>query len=54
MGPLCGGWQPGYIPPAEIYGYEIYQEIFAATAPGSLEVLMETVTRNVREMLDEK
>ena len=46
---LCGDWQPGYIPPASVFGYGIYQEVIAATSPGSLEVLIETVCRAVEE-----
>ena len=46
---LTGDWQPGYIPPASSYGYGIYQEVIAATAPGSLEVLIEQITRVLRQ-----
>lgn len=45
---LTGDWQPGYIPPASIFGYGIYQEVIAATSPGSLELLIEAVTRALR------
>jgi hypothetical protein len=48
---VTGDWQPGYVPPAASYGYEIYQEEIAAVAPGCLEVLMETVTREIKELL---
>lgn len=43
-------WQPGYLPAASSYGYGIYQEIIAAVGAGSLEVLLETVTRELRMM----
>lgn len=49
---LTGDWQPGYIPPASSYGYGIYQEVIAATAPGSLEVLIEQIVRALRQQLD--
>ena len=48
---LCGDWQPGYIPPAEVYGYGIYQEVIAATAPGCLEALIEGVSREAQQLL---
>ncbi|MEY3457063.1 MAG: hypothetical protein RL215_220 [Planctomycetota bacterium] len=48
---LTGDWQPGYIPPAASYGYGIYQEVIAATAPGSLEVLIEEITRALKRCL---
>ena len=48
---LTNDWQPGYIPPASAYGYEIYQEVIAATAPGCLEVLMETISRRLKHLL---
>jgi len=44
---LTNDWQPGYIPPASSYGYAIYQEVIAATAPGSLETLIETILRRL-------
>lgn len=48
---LAGDWQPGYIPPAATYGYVIYQEIIAATSAGSLELLIEAATRELRRLL---
>ena len=42
---LTGDWQPGYVPAAGSYGYGIYQETIAAVAAGSLETLIEEVTR---------
>ncbi len=50
---LTNDWQPGYIPPASTYGYEIYQEVIAATAPGCLETLIETITRRLQILLSE-
>jgi hypothetical protein len=47
---VTNDWQPGYIPPASAYGYGIYQEIIAATAPGALEVLIEAIWRGVVRM----
>ena len=44
---LTGDWQPGYIPPAASFGYGIYQEVIAATSPGSLELLIEDVSRAI-------
>jgi hypothetical protein len=46
---LTNDWQPGYIPPAAVYGYSIYQEVIAATAPGCLEVMIESITRALQE-----
>jgi hypothetical protein len=48
---LTGDWQPGYIPPASAWGYGIYQEVIAATAPGSLEVLIEEISRAIRKVI---
>lgn len=48
---LTNNWQPGYIPAASSYGYGIYQDVIAAVAPGALEVLIESVTRRVRDIL---
>lgn len=48
---MTGDWQPGYIPPASVFGYGIYQEVIAATAPGCLEVLVEAVSREIRALL---
>jgi hypothetical protein len=47
---LCNDWQPGYIPPAATYGYGIYQEVIAATAAGSLEALIEAVSRRLESL----
>ncbi|MCY3004818.1 MAG: hypothetical protein NTV29_02450 [Planctomycetota bacterium] len=48
---LTNDWQPGYIPPASVYGYEIYQEVIAATSPGCLELLIETITCRMKAWL---
>jgi hypothetical protein len=49
---LTNDWQPGYIPPASVYGYEIYQEVIAATSPGCLETLIETISRRLTVLLN--
>jgi hypothetical protein len=52
---LTNDWQPGYIPPASTYGYEIYQEVIAATSPGCLELLIESTYRRIGKiLLDQK
>ncbi|MFN0128688.1 MAG: hypothetical protein ACKV19_18615 [Verrucomicrobiales bacterium] len=48
---LTNDWQPGYIPPASSYGYGIYQEVIAATSPGCLELLIESVARRLTNLL---
>ena len=48
---LSNEWQPGYLPEASSYGYGIYQEKIATVAPGCLEVLLETVTRELKHMM---
>jgi hypothetical protein len=48
---LSNEWQPGYFPEASSYGYGIYQEKIATVAPGCLEVLLETVTRELKLMI---
>jgi Neutral/alkaline non-lysosomal ceramidase, N-terminal len=47
---LTNDWQPGYIPPASVYGYGIYQEVIAATAAGSCETLIEVVARRLESV----
>lgn len=47
---LTNDWQPGYIPPASSYGYEIYQEVIAATSPGCLELLIESISRRLKQI----
>lgn len=51
---LTNDWQPGYIPPARTYGYEIYQEVIAATAPGCLETLIEAISRRLTNLISSK
>lgn len=48
---LSNDWSPGYIPPASKFGYGIYQEIIAATSPGSLELLIEAISRELRSFV---
>jgi hypothetical protein len=48
---LTNDWQPGYIPPASSYGYEIYQEVIAATAPGCLESMIESISRRLTGLI---
>ncbi len=50
---VTNDWQPGYLPTANSYGYGIYQEIIAAVAPGSLETVIEEVTRAIRTIAEE-
>ena len=51
---LTNDWQPGYIPPASTYGYEIYQEVIAATSPGCMESLIETISRRLKILLNQQ
>jgi hypothetical protein len=44
---LTNDWHPGYLPTASSYGYGIYQDVIAAVAPGCLEVLTESVAREI-------
>ena len=48
---LTNDWQPGYIPPASVFGYNIYQEVIAATSPGCLELLIESISRRLKILL---
>jgi hypothetical protein len=50
---ITNDWQPGYIPPAATYGHGIYQEVIAATAEGSLETLIETISHRLETLLDQ-
>ena len=52
VGTVTNDWQPGYLPAAGSYGYGIYQEIIAAVTQGSLEALTETVSREIRALLE--
>lgn len=48
---LSNEWQPGYLPEAACYGNGIYQEKIATVAAGCLEILLETVTREIKSMI---
>jgi hypothetical protein len=48
---LSNGWQPGYIPPANVYGRGIYQEQISVVAQGSAERVEQDVCRLVQESL---
>jgi hypothetical protein len=45
---ITNGWQPGYIPPADIYGRGIYQEQIAVVAAGSAEQLFAGIVERLR------
>ncbi len=49
---LTNDWQPGYLPIESAYGEGIYQEIIAAMKPGSLEELIESVSREIERLID--
>ncbi len=40
---VTGGWSPGYVPPADLYGRGVYQESIAVVAPGSLEAMIDAI-----------
>ena len=48
---LGNGWGPSYLPPADLYGKGIYQEVIALLAPGCLEQLIEAIAREMGELL---
>ena len=48
---IADDWQPGYIPAAEAYGKGIYQETISPLAPGSLETLIKTASREISAVL---
>lgn len=48
---VTNDWQPGYLPTEESYGHGIYQDVIAAVAPGSLEMLTDTVSQVIRGLL---
>lgn len=48
---LTNDWQPGYVPAAWAYGYGIYQDTIACVAPGSLEVLIEAIAREITTLV---
>jgi hypothetical protein len=49
---LTDDWQPGYVPAASAYGHGIYQETIACVAPGSLEMLIDAVSREMKQMMN--
>jgi hypothetical protein len=48
---ITNGWQPGYLPPAEIYGRGVYQEQIAVVAPGTAEQLLAEITARIQSLL---
>jgi hypothetical protein len=48
---ITSGWQPGYIPPTEIYGRGIYQEEIAVVAAGSAEQLFDAIAERVNALM---
>lgn len=48
---LSNEWQPGYLPEASSYGHGIYQAKIATLAPGCLEILLEAVTRELKNLI---
>jgi hypothetical protein len=48
---LAGDWQPGYLPTAATYGRGIYQETIATVGPGSLEVVIDSVARQIESLV---
>lgn len=49
---ITSGWQPGYIPPADVYGRGIYQEQIAVVAAGSAERLIESIAERISTFVD--
>lgn len=47
---ITNGWQPGYIPPAEVYGRGIYQEQIAVVAAGSAEQLLAAIGNEIEKL----
>ena len=45
---ISNNWQPGYLPKASSYGYDIYQDVISPLAPGCLETLLEAIYRRMR------
>lgn len=48
---ITNGWQPGYIPPADVYGRGIYQEQIAVVAAGSSERLQESIFARIEQLI---
>lgn len=49
---IGNGWGPSYLPEEHIYGQGIYQESIAALAPGSLETLIDELSRRIARMIE--
>lgn len=49
---LADEWGPSYLPPADLYGKNIYQESIAVVAAGSLERLIDFVTETINGLLN--
>lgn len=49
---LTDGWQPGYIPPADVYSRGIYQEKIAVVAAGSAEQVIESVAERIQLLIE--
>jgi hypothetical protein len=49
---ITGGWQPGYIPPANAYGRGIYQEKIAVVAAGSAEQVIESIAAHMQSLIE--
>ncbi|MCA9227955.1 MAG: hypothetical protein KDA47_20180, partial [Planctomycetales bacterium] len=49
---LADEWGPSYLPPADLYGKNIYQESIAVVAAGSLERLIEFATETINGLLN--
>ena len=45
---IAADWGASYLPPAKLYGTGIYQETIAVVAPGSLEQVIESVARRMK------
>ena len=48
---ITDGWQPGYIPPADVYSRGIYQAEIAVVAPGSAEQLLAAAIEQIEALL---
>ncbi|MBA3485289.1 MAG: neutral/alkaline non-lysosomal ceramidase N-terminal domain-containing protein [Pirellulales bacterium] len=49
---LTNGWRPSYLPPADVYGRDIYQEQVSLLAPGALERVLEEVDAAISTWCD--
>jgi hypothetical protein len=50
---LTGGWLPGYVPTAAVYGKGIYQESIALVAPGCAEALVEEIASRIGSEMEQ-